>query len=62
MTLREANALFDHWKEWPPVNELLANVHGWEKPLTMEEKIEQGAMGPADFLKHYEMTKGRLPN
>lgn len=32
---------------------------GWEEPLTVEEQWREGAMGPADFLAHYEKTKGR---
>lgn len=62
MTLLEAYDLFDFWRDWPPVNELLAFHYGWEKPMTTEEKIAGGAMGPEDFLRHYKMTGGKLPN
>jgi hypothetical protein len=60
LTLPEVYDIFERWKDWPPVNELLANVHGWERPFTFEEKIERGAMGPADFHKHFQTTKGKL--
>lgn len=60
MSLPEVNAIFDYWRDWPPVNELVRNAVGYEKPLTMEEKIEQGAMGPLDFLHHYRKTQGKL--
>ena len=33
---------------------------GYEKPLTMEEKIERGAMGPMDFLQHYQKHGGKM--
>jgi hypothetical protein len=61
LTLPEVYELFEFWKEWPPVNELLVWQSGWEKPLTLEEKLDAGAMGPADFLKHYQTTGGKLP-
>lgn len=62
LTLPEVYELFEYWREWPPVNELMANYTGWEKPLTYEEKLNAGAMGPADFLEHYKRTGGKLPN
>lgn len=61
LTLPEVYELFQGWLEHPPLNELAAAYVGYERPLTIEEKIEQGAMGPADFLKHYQKTGGRLP-
>jgi hypothetical protein len=60
LTLPEVYDLFEYWREWPPTNELMAHQIGWEKPLTMEEKLEQGTMGPADFLRHFKQTGGRL--
>jgi hypothetical protein len=61
LTLPLYYELADFWTEWPPVNELLAMVHGYEKPLTMEEKIAAGAMGPLEFLEHAKRTGGKLP-
>jgi hypothetical protein len=38
----------------------MANMIGWERPLTYEEKLEAGAMSAADFYQHYKTTGGRL--
>lgn len=62
LTLIQANAMFEFWAEQPPVNELLAIVHGWTKPKTASEMLAQGAMGPEDFLEHFKQTGGRLLN
>ncbi len=62
LTLPEVYDLFEAWQEIPPLNELMIWHTGYEKPLTGEEMIQQGAMGPADFFEHYKQTGGRLPN
>lgn len=60
LTLPEVYELYDYWRESPPTHELVAVQIGWEKPLTYEEKIAQGAMGPEDFLRYYKRTEGKL--
>ena len=43
------------------MNELMALWLEWEKPLSYEEKIAAGAMGPEDFFAHFKSTGGKLP-
>lgn len=60
LTLPEALDIFKYWRDWPPIHELARMAVGYEKPMTMEEKIAQGAMGPLDFLNHYRATGGKI--
>lgn len=52
--------LFEYWKKCPPVSELTIITSGWQAPVTMEEAIKQGAMGPMEFLEHFKKTKGKV--
>jgi hypothetical protein len=61
LTLPQVYELYDYWEEWPPMHELLAGYVGYERPLTLEEQYDRGAMGPAEFLHHYKATGGKLP-
>ena len=62
LTLPEVYGLYEYWRECPPIHELTAWATRWEKPLTMEEKLQAGAMGPAEFLQHFKKTGGKLMN
>lgn len=60
LTMADALAIFDYWRDWPPLNELKAMEIGYKKPMTVEEQWEAGAMGPGDFLEHFKRTGGKL--
>lgn len=60
LTLPDALDIFEYWKDFPPVHELMRVSTGYQRPMTTEEKIKEGAMGPEDFLAHYRATKGKL--
>lgn len=61
MTLVHVYELFRHWKKHPPVHRLMAWEMGIEPELSVDEMIDQGAMGAEDFLHHYKVTGGKLP-
>ena len=60
MTLPQVSELFNYWREYPPLHEMAKSYFGIKKPLTMQEEIAQGAMGPAEFAEYYKQTGGRL--
>lgn len=60
MTLPQAIELFEYWREYPPLHEMVKSYLKIKKPLTMEEEIAQGAMGPAEFAEYAKRTGGRI--
>lgn len=60
MTLPQVLELFEYWREYPPVHEMVKSYLGIKKPLTMKEEIAQGAMGPEEFMEHFKMTGGKI--
>lgn len=60
MTLPQVHDLFDYWREFPPLHEMVKSYLGVKKPLTMQEEIANGAMGPEEFAEYYKRTGGRL--
>lgn len=57
LTLPEVDAIYEYWRDYPPENEVIAIQAGYGRQLTMEEKIAQGAAGPADLLARARASK-----
>ena len=60
MTWPEVDELFDYWREFPPMHELMAMSVGYEKPKTLEERWAEGVMGPEDLVAWSKMTGGKI--
>lgn len=60
LTLHDVAPLTNYWADFPPVHELVRMQVEFEKPLTMEEKQDQGAMDPREFLAHFKSTQGKV--
>lgn len=60
MTLPEVEELFDYWREHPPTHILVAGYLGYEPPKSVEQQQAEGAMGPADFARHFQATGGKV--
>lgn len=61
MTLPQVNRIFEYWRKYrPPVHESMAAWIGFEPHLTIEERWEQGEMGPEDFAAYAARTGGKV--
>jgi hypothetical protein len=52
MPLFAAQMLFEYWEECPPVNEILAVVHGVKKPETRNLSVDE--------IKHMPTPEGYM--
>ena len=60
MTLHQVTELFAYWLKQPPTHELAAAKFKYEPPKTLEERWNQGAANPAEFLAQYQASGGRI--
>ena len=60
MTMDQVDELFAYWRESPPTHELIALELGYEAPKTADQQIQEGAMGPEDFLAYSKKTGGKV--
>lgn len=60
MTLSQVLELFDYWRKFPPVHEVLKAVHGVEAQKTVEEQVADGAMGAADVIAMLDANGGKI--
>lgn len=60
MTLPQVHELFNYWRDYPPLHEMVKAYLGIKKPLSMKEEIAQGAMSPEEFADWFKRTGGKL--
>lgn len=60
MCLDQAQDLFDYWKTYPPLRDLVAAFIGFKPSETAAEKSKQ-YMNADDLKRLMQMTGGKMP-
>lgn len=55
MTWRDVEDLFDYWRDYPPLHQLVAIMFGF-KP---SDEVDEAALNPAEMMARYRDTQGK---